>query len=83
MILLYGTFFLSSKDQSVQEILHLQEVEISEKEIDWVEERGGQLLGYEFKWKDGTIKAPALWRKAYPQSSFEVIHPENYLDFIA
>lgn len=54
-----------------------------QKEIDWVEERDGQLFGYEFKWKDGTIKAPALWRKAYPQSSFEVIHPENYLDFIA
>jgi hypothetical protein len=25
---------------------------------------------------------PALWGKAYPDASFETIHPNNYLDFI-
>ena len=32
-----------------------------QKEIDFVEEREGKLFGYEFKWKDKTIKPPKEW----------------------
>lgn len=53
-----------------------------QKEIDWIEEREGKLLAYEFKWKNKHTKAPSLWLKTYPEASFEVIHPENYLSFI-
>ena len=53
------------------------------KEIDLVEEQGGQLEGYEIKWQAATrIKAPADWHRAYPDASYKVIHKENYLEFI-
>lgn len=54
-----------------------------QQEIDWVEERDGQLYGYEIKWqRPDRIKVPSEWQKTYKRASFEVIHQENYLDFI-
>jgi len=55
----------------------------SQKEIDLIEERGGKLYGYEFKWSNKPLKSPLEWRKAYPDSEFELIHPENYFPFIS
>ena len=55
-----------------------------QQEIDWVEEREGKLLGYEMKWNPKKQpKAPASWQKAYPDASFEVITPGNYMEWIA
>ena len=54
-----------------------------QKEIDFVEEREGKLFGYEFKWKDKTIKPPKEWLANYPKSEFAVVTPENYLDFVS
>lgn len=53
------------------------------KEIDWVEEREGNLFGFEIKWKKDNAKVPADWQKAYPESKFQIINKENYLEFIA
>lgn len=52
-----------------------------QKEIDLVEEYGGVLHGYEFKFTGGAAK-PKEFFEAYPQSTFEVINKENYLDFL-
>jgi hypothetical protein len=52
------------------------------KEIDLVEEREGKLFGYEVKWKKERVKIPRDWTSSYPGAAFEVIHRENYLDFI-
>jgi uncharacterized protein len=54
-----------------------------QQEIDWVEEREGKLFGYEIKFSNKTVKAPGGWRSAYPDASFEVINPDNYLNFIS
>ena len=57
-----------------------------QQEIDLVEEWGGRLHAAEMKWsaKPGrAVRAPGAWRQAYPGSSFEVVHPGNYLGFIA
>tara|TARA_R110002050_G_scaffold11122_2_gene37848 strand:+ start:50034 stop:51173 length:1140 start_codon:yes stop_codon:yes gene_type:complete len=55
----------------------------TKQEIDWIEDRGGQLYGYEVKWNlKKKVKIPPLWKKAYPQAEFKVISPDNYLDFI-
>lgn len=56
----------------------------TKQEIDWIEEKDGKLVGYEFKWTSKKQpKPPALWVKAYPDAAFHVIHPKDYLDFIA
>jgi hypothetical protein len=53
-----------------------------QKEIDLVEESSGKLEGTEFKWTERPVKSPAEFLKTYPNSSFRVIHKENYLEFI-
>ena len=54
-----------------------------QQEIDWVEERGGKLYGYEFKWNSKKkAKVPGSWKKEYKESEFEVIHQDNYLEWI-
>jgi hypothetical protein len=52
------------------------------KEIDLIEERAGKLSGYEIKWTQGRVNAPKDWHKSYPDAGFEVIHRENYLNYI-
>ena len=47
-----------------------------------VEERGGKIYGYEFKWSvRKKVKPPRDWT-SYQNSEFKVITPDNYLDFI-
>ena len=53
-----------------------------QQEIDWVEERGGSLYGYEFKWKEDKVKIPTQWKNAYPDASFEVINNSNFEKWI-
>ena len=54
-----------------------------QQEIDWIEEAGGKLMAYEVKWNPTkTVRVPTAWAKAYPESTFKVIHPGNYLDWI-
>ena len=55
----------------------------SQQEIDFVEERGKQLDGYEFKWSPKKhTKAPSEWGNAYSQASYTVITPDNYQEFV-
>jgi uncharacterized protein len=51
-------------------------------ELDYVEERDGQLKGYEFKWKSANSKAPASFLETYDNASFELINRENFLEFV-
>lgn len=53
------------------------------QEIDWVEEREGKLFGFEFKWKNKEIKAPAQWLATYSNASFEVVTQDNFLEFVS
>jgi predicted AAA+ superfamily ATPase len=54
-----------------------------QQELDWLEERGETLAGFEFKWNQNKkSKIPTAFAKAYPDASFEVINKSNYLDFI-
>ncbi len=53
-------------------------------EIDMIEEREGKLFAYELKWKEGKkTQVPHDWQKAYPESEYHVITPENFLSFIS
>ena len=54
-----------------------------QKEIDFIEERGGKLYGYEIKWSAKKTKEPKLWKQTYDNAEFKIINRENYLDFVA
>ena len=53
-----------------------------QQEIDLVEEREGQLFGYEFKYAPRKKKVPKAWSQAYPEAHFEVISKDNFLEFL-
>ncbi len=54
-----------------------------QKEIDWVEERGGKLHGYEIKWKSKAVRPPQDWLKTYDAATYQLITQENHIEFIA
>jgi hypothetical protein len=55
----------------------------AQQEIDYIEEEGGTLHAYEFKWNQSKkSKLPSSFALAYPEHSFEVINPSNYLPFL-
>lgn len=56
-----------------------------QQEIDWVEESGGKLIGYEMKWNEKQkkkTKIPKSWAENYQEAEFEIITPENYMEWI-
>ncbi|AXI99754.1 hypothetical protein CYPRO_0469 [Cyclonatronum proteinivorum] len=53
------------------------------KEIDYLEEAGGRLPAFEFKWNpNAKARKPAAFFETYPNSSFEVITQESYRGFL-
>ena len=54
-----------------------------QQEIDLIEESGGILATFEFKWNPGTkVKFPESFKKSYPESSFNIINSRNYQSFL-
>jgi predicted AAA+ superfamily ATPase len=53
-----------------------------QKEIDYLEERGGKLYGYECKWSKEYASAPRAFIQAYPGSDFVIIHKNNYMEYL-
>jgi len=54
-----------------------------QQEIDFIEESEGELKAYEFKWNPHkTPSASKTFRKAYPESFFQVINRDNFNYFL-
>lgn len=55
-----------------------------QKEIDYIEERGGKLHGYEFKWGGKAMprKTSSEFLEAYPGSELATISPDNFEAFV-
>lgn len=51
-------------------------------ELDYVEEQGEQLSGFEFKFNDKIIKAPTGWNTAYPTATYQTINRGNWQEFV-
>ncbi|MBN2444077.1 MAG: hypothetical protein JXJ04_22125 [Spirochaetales bacterium] len=51
-------------------------------EIDFIEERGGILHGYEFRWKKRKSKGQKKFNATYPDAVINIITQDNYPDFI-
>ena len=56
---------------------------VNQQEIDLIEEYGGQLHAYEFKWNTKkTVRLTKTFENAYSNSTFNVITPGNLHDFL-
>lgn len=53
-----------------------------QQEIDLVEERGGKMYAYEFKWKEKTWRVPKPFREEYEVSDSKLVTPKNYEKFL-
>jgi predicted AAA+ superfamily ATPase len=55
-----------------------------QKEIDYLEEFGGTLYGYEFKWQSGEIRRAVRheFLEAYPNSVLRTVTQENFEEFL-
>ncbi len=54
------------------------------QELDYVEDKDGELHAYEFKWNENAkLKNPKTFMGAYPSSTVTVINPSNYLTFVS
>lgn len=51
------------------------------QEIDYLEEEGGKISAFEFKWAERKEKTPKLFLKTYPGSTFKFINRDDYTDF--
>ena len=51
-------------------------------EIDYVEESGGRLHGFEFTLGGKKKKPPNTWIETYPESTWVLINMDNYLEFL-
>lgn len=55
----------------------------AQQEIDYIEELNGKLHAYEFKWQSSKkVKPPRSFTNAYPEASFNVVHPDNVFEFL-
>jgi len=52
------------------------------QEIDLIEESEGNINAFEFKWGTKTPKAPHAFSTNYPNSNYQIINRDNYLEFI-
>jgi hypothetical protein len=72
-----------SPNSPVLMIRQSQQFTAQQQEIDLVETADGMMRAYEFKWNPSArVKGVKTFRGAYPESSFEVVHRENYHDFL-
>jgi uncharacterized protein len=55
-----------------------------QKEIDCIEEHGGKLYGYEFKWQSGDIRRATRneFLNAYPESELMTVNQDNFEGFL-
>jgi hypothetical protein len=56
----------------------------AQQEVDYIEERNGQIKGFEFKW-NSSVKAriPKTFTDAYPGSLTMIVTPDNFRQFLS
>lgn len=52
-----------------------------QQEIDLIEEKNGKLFAFEIKWKKEKKSSPKIWQETYPNSEWQSVNRENFLDF--
>lgn len=53
------------------------------QEIDFLEEAENKLSAFEAKWSEKKkVQEPTAWKENYPGSTFHVVTPDNYLNYV-
>lgn len=52
------------------------------QEIDLVETEADSIEALEFKWGNKSKAAPKIFMESYPNAQFNIVNPENYLNFV-
>jgi len=55
---------------------------LQKQEIDYVEDEGGILSGFEFKWKKDAFRKPKAFLEAYPGSDITLVNREHFEEFV-
>lgn len=83
---LWENFFITEKLKDNQNhLLHCQFHfwrTYDQQEIDLIEEKNEVINAYEMKWGKKQPKAPAGFMKTYTGADFNVVNPDNYLEFL-
>ncbi len=83
---LWENFFITEKIKENQNMLLHQQLHFwrtyDQQEIDLIVEKGDNINAYEMKWGKKTPKVPGGFSKAYPTAQFNVVNPDNYLNFL-
>lgn len=83
---LWENFFITEKLKDNQNhLLHCQFHfwrTYDQQEIDLIEEKNEVINAYEMKWGKKLPKAPAGFMKTYTEADFNVVNPDNYLEFL-
>ena len=83
---LWENFFITEKLKDNQNhLLHFQFHfwrTYDQQEIDLIEEKNEVINAYEMKWGKKLPKAPAGFMKTYTGADFNVVNPDNYLEFL-
>ena len=54
-----------------------------QQEIDYLEEENGKLTAYEFKWNPtAKVSIPSAFKQSYPLAEINIIHRENFHQFL-
>lgn len=53
-----------------------------QKEIDFIEEAGGQLRGFEFEWIKDKLTQPKEFLETYENSSVELVNKNSFVEFV-
>jgi uncharacterized protein len=53
-----------------------------QQEVDYLEESGGTLKGWEIKWGTARFRVPSTFASAYPACPVELVNRENLLEFV-
>jgi len=52
-----------------------------QKELDYVEEKGGSFTAFEFKFRKSKLTKPQIFLDTYPSSKIKLINSDNFIEF--
>ncbi|MCX6210376.1 MAG: ATP-binding protein [Bacteroidetes bacterium] len=85
--ILWENYLVSERIKSNKYLNQTKEIyfwrNYNQQEVDLIEVRDGVIASFEFKYSGNKkVKQPIAFKTLYPESTFECINKDNYLDFV-